>query len=74
MIGWGIQRCAVVSPKSVHRDRTIENAAIFDFSLSDKGLCALDALDRTGGTGRRLSGFGPTRYAAERRFAATVGP
>ena len=42
---------AVVIPQSVHRDRIIENAAIFDFSLSDEDMCVLEALDRTGGTG-----------------------
>ena len=52
MLRWGIQRGAVVIPKSVHRDRIRENAAIFDFSLSDEEMRALDALDRTGGTGR----------------------
>ena len=39
-------------PKSVRRDRILENAAIFDFSLSDEDMRALDALDRTDGTGR----------------------
>ncbi len=52
MLRWGIQRGAVVIPKSVHRDRIRENAAIFDFSLSDEDMRALDALDRTDGTGR----------------------
>jgi diketogulonate reductase-like aldo/keto reductase len=52
MLRWGIQRDAVVIPKSVHRDRIRENAAIFDFSLSDQDMRALDALDRTDGTGR----------------------
>ncbi len=52
LLRWGIQRGAVVIPKSVHRDRIRENAAIFDFSLSDEDMRALDALDRTGGSGR----------------------
>ena len=39
-------------PKSVRRDRIHENAAIFDFSLSDEDMRALDALDQTGGTDR----------------------
>ena len=46
LLRWGIQRDAVVIPKSIHRDRIRENAAIFDFSLSDEELGALDALDR----------------------------
>ncbi len=52
LLRWGVQRGAVVIPKSVHRDRIRENAAIFDFSLSDEDMRALDALDRTGGSGR----------------------
>ncbi len=52
MLRWGIQHGAVVIPKSVHRDRIRENAAIFDFHLSDQDMRALDALDRTDGTGR----------------------
>jgi diketogulonate reductase-like aldo/keto reductase len=41
-----------VIPKSTHRERIEENAQIFDFALSDEDIAALDALDRTGGTGR----------------------
>lgn len=38
--------------KSTHRERIEENARIFDFTLSDSDVAALDALDRTGGTHR----------------------
>ena len=41
-------------PKSTHRERIEENARLFDFSLSEEDMEALDALDRTGGTGRAL--------------------
>ena len=34
------------------RERIIENAQVFDFTLHDDDLSTLDALDRTGGTGR----------------------
>ena len=44
----------VVISKSTHRERIEENAQIFDFSLSDQDLAALDALDNTGGTDRAL--------------------
>jgi diketogulonate reductase-like aldo/keto reductase len=50
LLRWGIQRDTVVIPKSTHRERIEENAQIFDFTLSDEDMSALDALDRTGGT------------------------
>jgi len=52
MLRWCVQREIPVIPKSTHRDRIEQNAQIFDFSLSDADLAALDALDRTNGTGR----------------------
>ena len=35
MLRWGIERGFVVLPKSNHRERQVENAAIFDFALGD---------------------------------------
>jgi 2,5-diketo-D-gluconate reductase A len=52
LLRWGIQRGAVVIPKSVRRERIRENAKIFDFELSEIDMASLDRLDRTGGTGR----------------------
>jgi diketogulonate reductase-like aldo/keto reductase len=52
MLRWAIQHDAVVIPKSGHRDRIRSNAQVFDFALSPDDMSALDALDRTGGTGR----------------------
>ena len=52
LLRWCVQREIPVIPKSTHRDRIEQNAQIFDFSLSDEDLAALDALDRTNGTGR----------------------
>ena len=49
---WCVQRDVVVIPKSTQRDRIQENGQIFDFTLSDEDMAALDALDETGGTGR----------------------
>jgi diketogulonate reductase-like aldo/keto reductase len=50
LIRWCLERDLVVLPKSSHRERIAQNAQVFDFTLSDADLQALDALDRTGGT------------------------
>jgi diketogulonate reductase-like aldo/keto reductase len=54
LLRWCVQRELVVIPKSTHRERIAETAQIFDFTLSDEDMTALDALDETGGTGRAL--------------------
>ena len=52
LLRWCLERNVVVIPKSTHRERIEENAAIFDFQLSDEDMAALDALDETKGTER----------------------
>jgi diketogulonate reductase-like aldo/keto reductase len=52
LLRWCVQRDVPVIPKSTHEERIEENAAIFDFELSDDDMSALDALDTTGGTSR----------------------
>ena len=52
LIRWCLERDLVVLPKSTHRERIEENAGVFDFSLSEHDVAALDALDETGGTDR----------------------
>jgi diketogulonate reductase-like aldo/keto reductase len=54
LLRWCVERDIPVIPKSTHRERIAENADVFDFSLSDDDLAALDALDRTGGADRAL--------------------
>jgi diketogulonate reductase-like aldo/keto reductase len=54
LLRWCIQRDLVVLAKSTHRERIEENSRIFDFELSAGDMSELDALDRTGGTGRAL--------------------
>ena len=52
LLRWCLQRNLVVLPKSTHQGRIEENARVFDFTLSDQDMAALDALDRTAGTDR----------------------
>ena len=50
LLRWCLQRQTFIIPKSTHRERIEENAAVLDFELSGEDLAALDALDTTGGT------------------------
>jgi diketogulonate reductase-like aldo/keto reductase len=50
LLRWCVQREIPVIPKSTHRERIEENAQIFDFTLTDEDMAALDGLDRTRGT------------------------
>ena len=52
LLRWCVERGLPVIPKSTHRERIEQNGQIFDFTLSNEDMAALDALDRTGGTGR----------------------
>jgi diketogulonate reductase-like aldo/keto reductase len=54
LLRWCLQHGVPVIPKSTHRERIAENAQIFDFTLSERDMAALDALDRTGGTGQAV--------------------
>ncbi len=54
LIRWAVQHDLVVLPKSTHRERIEQNAQVFDFTLADEDMAALDGLDTTGGTDRAL--------------------
>ena len=45
ILRWDIQGGYVVIPKSVHPERIVENAGIFDFSLEPADMAVLDGLD-----------------------------
>lgn len=45
ILRWHIQRGVVAIPKSVHKERIIENFNIWDFSLSDEDMAAIGSLD-----------------------------
>jgi diketogulonate reductase-like aldo/keto reductase len=45
ILRWHIENGTIIIPKSVHRERQIENASLFGFSLSGAEHAAIDALD-----------------------------
>ena len=46
VLRWHIQRGDIVFPKSMHRERMVENMQIFDFELTQEQMARIDALDR----------------------------
>jgi len=44
-IRWVLQQGIIVIPKSVHRERIIENAQVFDFEIAPADMAALDGLN-----------------------------
>jgi diketogulonate reductase-like aldo/keto reductase len=56
LLRWCVQREIPVLPKSTHKERIIENSALFDFALSDSDMSTLDDLDATGRTSAAREG------------------
>jgi 2,5-diketo-D-gluconate reductase A len=52
VLRWHLQRGFIVFPKTVSRERMIENFSVFDFELSDAEVDAITALDPGDGSGR----------------------
>lgn len=48
---WHLQNDVIVIPKSVHRERIIGNADIFDFELSSQEMGAIEGLNGDRRTG-----------------------
>ncbi|WP_203640315.1 aldo/keto reductase [Levilactobacillus andaensis] len=46
ILRWLLQRGITVIPKSVHRERMVENMDVFDFELTDDELATMASLDR----------------------------
>jgi methylglyoxal/glyoxal reductase len=46
VLRWDIQKGVVTIPKSVHPERIISNAEIFDFELNDEDMAKIDRLDK----------------------------
>ena len=55
LIRWGLQHGVISIPKSVHRERIIENAQVFDFDISEGDMRRLDNFNEN----LRTSGWDP---------------
>jgi diketogulonate reductase-like aldo/keto reductase len=51
LLRWGLQHGLVVLPKSTKPARIAENGALFDFTLDDRAMAELDALEEGLATG-----------------------
>jgi diketogulonate reductase-like aldo/keto reductase len=52
IIRWDLQHGLITIPKSVRKERIIENADVFDFELSEEDMKKIDALNQNLRTGR----------------------
>lgn len=52
VIRWHLDKGNIVFPKSVRRERLAENLDVFDFTLTDAEIAAIDTLDPGDGSGR----------------------
>lgn len=52
VLGWHLQKGTIVFPKSVRAERLRENLDVFDFTLTDAEIAAIDGLDPLDGSGR----------------------
>lgn len=50
LLRWDLQLGVVTIPKSVHRERILENSRVFDFELEEQDMARLESLD----AGRRI--------------------
>ncbi len=46
VLRWHLERDTIVIPKSIHKERIIENSQIFDFSLSEEQIKRISALNK----------------------------
>lgn len=51
ILRWELQHNIIPLPKSTHKERMIENADIFDFSLSSEDMAKIDAIEPYGNSG-----------------------
>ena len=46
VLRWHLERDTIIIPKSIHKERIIENSKIFDFSLSEEQIGRISALNK----------------------------
>ncbi|MEM6777138.1 MAG: aldo/keto reductase [Planctomycetota bacterium] len=46
VLRWGVQRGTAIVPKTIRRERMVENISLFDFELTSQEMDAISALDR----------------------------
>ncbi|EUJ21445.1 aldo/keto reductase [Listeria aquatica] len=51
IIKWDLQNGIVTIPKSVHKERILENADVFDFKLSEEDMLAISGMNKDERTG-----------------------
>jgi D-xylose reductase len=64
VLRWGVQRGNAIVPKTSRPERLVENLAIFDFTLSEQEMAAIDALN----CNRRFNDPGQFCAAAFHKF------
>jgi diketogulonate reductase-like aldo/keto reductase len=52
VLRWHLEQGVIIIPKSVHKERILENADIFDFSLTEAEVHQIDTLERGGRIGK----------------------
>jgi len=52
VLRWDLQREVITIPRSVHRERIIENSCVFDFSLSEEDVALINSLNKNHRIGR----------------------
>lgn len=57
ILRWHLQNNVLVIPKSSNPERVVQNAAIFDFELSNEDMKKIDALDRNERIGQNPDNF-----------------
>lgn len=57
VIRWNLQKAWVTIPKSIHKDRIVENADVFNFEISEEDIQKIDNLDRKERTGAHPDHF-----------------